>query len=249
MYRLDKFRHLAKFVSGHANDPPIGQHGRAHRFVKLDRWRIPIEHTPFEATAVALDRNLCEMNEQRFAVTLAATLGLHEQVLEIKTFATEKRRKVMKKEREADRHFAFSSDDAFDARVHTEKLALEIHFRAHHQVLELFVHSKRANKFDDGGEVVAGGGFNRETHVHIVEAQPVGDGLTSLRVKASAVEPAPTASHRRASHRKFATTHSVQLRTSLAAFRLRETRDQTARDRDRKTLCRVSHVRAARRHR
>ena len=54
-------------IAGHAADAPIGHHRRAHLLVEADRVVVPVEHAPFEAAVVALDRKRAEPQQQRLA--------------------------------------------------------------------------------------------------------------------------------------------------------------------------------------
>lgn len=146
------------------HDSPIGQYSRAHCFIELDRGLIPIEHAPFEATALALHCNVCEMDEERFSIAFATMLGPDEQIFQVEPFATEKRGKVMKVKREADRGIPLARNHALRARLRTKQFAIKIGFVADHQMFEFFVHGKRTNEFNDRGEIVARGGQDRKVH-------------------------------------------------------------------------------------
>src|SRR5205814_3844737 len=89
-------REARDVVAGEAEDAPLIQRLRPEAPVESDRGLVPVQDRPFHAPAVALDRHLREIDEQRAADAAAAPLGYDEEILEIQAAPAQKRRMVVK---------------------------------------------------------------------------------------------------------------------------------------------------------
>src|SRR5207249_9358931 len=94
---------------------------RPERAIKLDRWLVPIEHSPFHPAAAAVPRDLCQLNKQRATVSFAAVLRLHEQIFEIKPDSPQPCGKIVKVNCEPDRRFPFERKKHFRRWFFTEQ--------------------------------------------------------------------------------------------------------------------------------
>jgi len=90
-------------IAGDAEDPPRVHLLRAELLVEADRRLVPVEDRPLEPPAAALDGERREMLQQRLAIAATAILGRDEEILEVEAGLAEKRRVVLKEEREAGR--------------------------------------------------------------------------------------------------------------------------------------------------
>src|SRR4051812_4851366 len=76
-------RQFLERVAGDAVDAPLIHRQRAEAAVEADGGLIPVQDGPFDAAAVALDRDLGDAREQRAPVAMAAQLGPDVEVFEI----------------------------------------------------------------------------------------------------------------------------------------------------------------------
>src|SRR5438477_2215808 len=90
-------------ITGEPVHGPLGVRFGAELLVEADRVDVPVQHRPLEAAAVALHRDLGELDQQRFADALAAVRLRHVEVLEVQPGLGQERRVVVKEEREPDR--------------------------------------------------------------------------------------------------------------------------------------------------
>src|SRR5439155_22513784 len=99
---------------------------RPERAIKLDRWLVPIEHSPFHPAAAAVPRDLCQLNKQRATVSFAAVLRLHEQIFKIKPGSPQPCGKIVKVNCEPDRRVSFKCEmhisSGFDIERNINKL-------------------------------------------------------------------------------------------------------------------------------
>lgn len=89
-------------VPGGAADRPVGHCERAEGTVESDALFVPVETAPLQPFASPPDGNRRETREERCSDASPAVLRLYVKILQIDSCASEKRRKVVKLQRESD---------------------------------------------------------------------------------------------------------------------------------------------------
>src|SRR6202158_3375787 len=64
---------------------PVGVGPGSQPLIELDRLAVPVEDRPLEPAAISLQRDACELAEQRAPNSVAAPLGNHKEGLEVET--------------------------------------------------------------------------------------------------------------------------------------------------------------------
>src|SRR5437773_4466152 len=85
------FGQTLQCAAGDAGDPPVRKDDGAKTLVKANGALVPIQHRPLEPPASAFTRNCRKRCQQCPTDSSAAMLRSHEQILEPKRAAAEKR--------------------------------------------------------------------------------------------------------------------------------------------------------------
>ena len=116
--------------------------------IDAQREIIPIEHCPLHPSAVALDRDLRQPNQQLSSESPPAPRRQHEQVLEIEATPAHKRREVVEEQREPDWRIAHVSDERLRDRVRAEQAVAQVGFRRDRFVAEALVIGELSNQVE-----------------------------------------------------------------------------------------------------
>src|SRR5262245_52372930 len=108
-------------LAAYAMHGPLAHRHRAEALVEIDRAHVPVEDRPLQPAAVALDREACEVPQQRFAAALAAKLLPDVQILEIDAGLRQEGREVVEEQGEAGDLLAHPRDHDLGARARTEQ--------------------------------------------------------------------------------------------------------------------------------
>ena len=112
---------------------------RAQRFVEIAGRAVPVEDGPFESAAAAFECNPRQVPQQRLAYAEAAKRGPHEQVLEVQAVLAEKRREIVKVQRESGAIAADPGDQRLGCGPRPKQCVPQVRLRGHHLVGKVLV--------------------------------------------------------------------------------------------------------------
>ena len=141
-------------LAGQPTELPLLHHARAHALVEAQRRLVPIEHRPLHAPASALNSKPGEVNQQPLSDAAPAPFRLDEQILEIETWPSEKRREVVEEQREPGDGRVDVREDHFGGGTLAEEPLPQSVFRRDDLVRQALVFAEPANQLQDDWHVV-----------------------------------------------------------------------------------------------
>ena len=147
----------------HPHIPPLVQKLAAHRPVKLNRRRIPIQHRPLQPRAALFHRNRRHPFQQRFADPQPAHLRLNKDVLQVDS-RPHPGRVVVEKQRIARRAAVVLGDQAGIKGMVAKSLPLQARFGRRHGFRRALIGSQRANEVQNPRHIRARCRANRRCH-------------------------------------------------------------------------------------
>src|SRR2546422_362944 len=151
-------------IACHPKHGPIVHRLGAKAAVESDGGLVPVENRPFQSSAVALDRELGEVDEQLPADPAAPPRRFHEKILEVQAALADKRREILKEQREAGGLRARFGNHDLGARRGAEQRVAQARFGRGDFVGEPLVVGEATNQFENERHVALGGGSNRQFH-------------------------------------------------------------------------------------
>src|SRR5437763_1876738 len=138
-------------------------HGLGSQFpVKLNRWFVPIENSPFHSATAAFARDFGEIDQQRLSMSFAPMFRLHEQVFEVQPGPAQPGREVMKKDGESDCRLPLERQSNLRRRLLTEKNLQQAFLRSNDIVRGAFISGQVPNQLQDQRHISGTGRSNAE---------------------------------------------------------------------------------------
>src|SRR5512138_1787247 len=94
-------RERTQRFTGQTKYRPVVERIGADSFIEIDRKLIPVEHCPFESSAIAIYGNSRKLREQSKPNTMTPRFRFHEKIFEVNAALRQKRGVVMKEKSES----------------------------------------------------------------------------------------------------------------------------------------------------
>ena len=127
---------------------------RANALVEIDGELIPVEHVPFESSAIPFDSNSRESRKQCMPNSFASRVRKDEEIFEEESSLSEERRVVVEEESEADFFSIGDRENHLSIRVIAKKSRSKFLLVGDAGVAETLVDGELANKVEHQGNVL-----------------------------------------------------------------------------------------------
>jgi hypothetical protein len=165
---------ILQTLAGEPIDSPFRHRFSLKRLIKADCWFVPIEHGPFDAAAALLNGKASELNQKRFAVSLAAVRRPDKKVFEIDSGPAQKSRVRIEIESEANHFSGIVCQQHLGERPGPEQMLAETTFLDHHFVAQALIFGQLANELADERRVVGLSFADHGKYSQVVSAGDVG---------------------------------------------------------------------------
>src|SRR5258708_35692438 len=133
----------------------------SERSIERDTWSVPVQDGPFDPAAVVFDGESRQSGKQRLSVASPALLGAHEDVFEVNPRLAQKRRIVVKVQREPNNLATFFGEQYLGIFFKPEEMHSKAVLVEADLVGEVLVLCQPANSFGNCPHVIRGRGSNQ----------------------------------------------------------------------------------------